>query len=440
MIKAAFVCLLFLTGFCSNSFSQTVYHIRFSFGDSTQGVNEAFLVRYEDGTGFIRATDPFAKDVVVEMEFEELYYIDSLGNIDSNILVIEGFDTKVIRGNSESDYPPLSFWFDKDVETGYFEPATVTSLSIEGTDSTLIFGDFTANLITEEELTEDFVLHFFNKDDDFYQNLFTAVTRVLTTEEKKTRMHLLIVANTEDEKIGSTCLKDKDRMEKTFTDLAEYLGIQLSTKIVYGKEYSKANVEAAITSIKPNPKDIVVFYYTGHGFSKTDNYQFPHLELRSKAYQSLEGNSLNMEEIFNNIKRKGALLNLVISDCCNTEVGAINTISGEHAVTKSSSLGWSLETCKALFLPPKPVSILMTAAAKGEMSAGNNDYGGFFTYHLRASLENYLSPFYQQSDITWAKIIEEAKKQTITKANRTWCLTPDAPKAKCVQHPVYKIQ
>jgi hypothetical protein len=81
----------------------------------------------------------------------------------------------------------------------------------------------------------------------------------------------------------------------------------------------------------------------------------------------------------------------------------------------------------------------MTAAAKGEMSAGNNSYGGFFTSNFRASLVNFLSPVFVQSGVSWQKLIDEAQKQTVKKASNTLCNLPDGRKERCVQHPVYKM-
>ncbi len=148
---------------------------------------------------------------------------------------------------------------------------------------------------------------------------------------------------------------------------------------------------------------------------------------------------LNIEDIYNNLKQKNAHVTLVISDCCNDLPEAAPSISGDVAMTRSSSLGWNLNNCMQLFLPSSKVAILMTAATKGELSAGNQSYGGFFTYNFRSALVNYLSPVFNLSDVTWPKLIEEAKSQTIKKATNTWCNLPDGTKARCVQHPAFKM-
>jgi hypothetical protein len=435
-----FFLFVFIT-YC-NAYSQSLYKFKYEFQEEhgMQGY-EAFLTRFDDGTGFIRVKffdNVDKKSYLVNMEMEESYDADEKkGTIDSSRLYFTGFNPTIITGDPSMKYSPDIFVFKKSETDGYYEPLEVIS---PDDDSSEDVGNFLeAKLLEENDLTEEFVLQFFTKNDEFYKNLFRATVRTLPADRPPVQLHLLIVANTEDENIGSTCVKDKDRTLKTFTDLADFLKFKLDVKTVFGKDYNKKNVEAAIQSIQAGPNDVVVFYYTGHGFSNpNDNYQYPHVELRAKSYEKLEGNSLSMEEIYNTIKRKGANLNIVMSDCCNSDPNASNIVSGDMAPTRSSSIGWSYDNCLKLFMPTKPVSILVTAASKGEMSAGNINFGGFFTYNFRSSLESSFGPFYLLP--TWQNILEEAKKETIKKAEHTLCVSPSGPTAKCKQTPVFKIE
>ncbi|MEP6596965.1 MAG: caspase family protein [Ginsengibacter sp.] len=429
---------------CSKLTAQSLYNFKFNYLDDNGNKEyyNAFMVRYDDGTGFIRASyidSATGEKYLVNMDMEESYEVnDMAGAADSSILYFEGIDPKVIMGDTTYGYDPDIFVFQNQENSEYYEPLKVLSVSDDGS---MVEGEFTeSKLLTQEDLTEEFVLQFFSEDEEFYQNLFNTTVRTLTSEEKQAKLHLLIVANTKDVDIGSTCVLDKDRTLKTFSDLADLLSIKLDAKTIFGDDYNKKNVEDAVASLNPSPRDIVVFYYSGHGFSMNDGHQFPYMELRAKSFQSLKDNSLNIEDIYNIIAKKGARVNLVISDCCNADPNAGTAISGDFAQTRSSSIEWSLQNCQQLFIPPQRVSILMTAAQKGELSAGNNNFGGFFTYNFRASLVNFLSPVHQFTGVSWDNLIEEAKAQTIAKADHTWCSMPDGGKAKCVQHPAYVIQ
>jgi hypothetical protein len=423
--------------------AQTIYNLKYTFkGDNGPEYYDALMIRYDDGTGFIRVNykDPATnKSYLIDMDMEENYDKDEkTGKVDSNYLYFDGFDPVVISGDTSEGYDADTYVFKKDPASGYYDPFEVQSNNDE--DGTITTGEFTeVNLIEMNELTEDFVLQFFLKSDQFYKDLFETSTRSLTNTEKGTTLHLIIVANTNDPDIGGTCALDKDRTLKTFSDLSEFMGIKLDSKVIFGDNYNINNVRDAVNTLNVSPQDIVVFYYSGHGFSKADNMQYPYIELRSKSFQSLDDNSLNIQDIYNSILQRKPNVTLVLSDCCNSAVDAEPSISGDVALTRSSSLGWNLNNCIQLFLPPTPVAILMTAAAKGEKSAGNLGYGGFFTYNLRSALVNYISPVFSLTNVSWTKLIDEAQKQTIAKASNTKCKQDNGTWAICVQHPMYKM-
>ena len=435
LLAPAFLCFNLLH-------AQTIYNLKYTFkGDNGPEYYNALMIRYDDGTGFIRVNYKDAatnKSYLIDMDMQEDYDTNqTTGKVDSNYLYFDGFDPVVISGDTSEGYDPDTYVFEKNPASGYYEP-----LEVESTDNndSISTGDFTeVNLIDKNELTEDFVLQFFLKTEPFYTDLFEATTRQLTNTEKATTLHVIIVANTNDPDIGGTCALDKDRTLKTFSDLSEFMGIKLDSKVIYGDNYNINNVRDAVSSLDVSPKDIVVFYYSGHGFSKADNQQYPYIELRSKSFQSLDDNSLNIQDIYNNILQKKPNVTLVFSDCCNSAVDAEPSISGDVALTRSSSLGWNLNNCLQLFLPPMPVAILMTAAAKGEKSAGNLGYGGFFTYNFRSTLVNYISPVFSLTNVSWQKLIEEAQKQTVTKASNTKCKQDNGTWAICAQHPMYKM-
>ncbi len=433
--------IFFLLLFISiTGFSQTVYELTYSFGEGKEKMdNRAFLVRNDDGTGFIRSVyvDPVNKKPhLVEMQMEEHYGSDEKGNEDTLLLVFEGKDPHLLIGTSQ--YPPDIFVFKFNEESGYYEPFQVLSPNDDGST---VEGDFTeARLLEDADLTEELVLQFFTEEDEFYINRFKTEVRTLTDVQKQTKLFLVVVANTEDLTIGKTCVIDKDATYKVFSQVAEFLGIQFVPTVIDGNTFSKANVDKAIAAIRPSPTDIVVFYYSGHGFNyEKEGYQYPYMDLRDKSFQMFGGQyTLNIESVYQKIKAKGARMNLIISDCCNNDPSQTTNISSEGASTRISSIGWDMENCRNLFMNPQKISILMTAAAKGELSAGNPNDGGIFTFNFRQSLEKFLKPF--STTATWKELADAARKQTIVKATHTWCRQADNTRKVCVQNPVFKIE
>ena len=438
-MKCRFTIFLLLL-FAGHSFAQTIYEFGYQFGEGKEMEQyHAFMVRNDDGTGFIRCIYPdkaTKKMNILNMEMEEHFGSDDKGNEDTTLLIFEGKNAELVQGTTS--YPPDIFVFKWNDETGFYEPETILSVNEDGSEAEGVFTD--VKLLEDADLTEELVLQYFIKQDEFYKNRFEAVVRTLNVQERKTQLFLVLIANTEDNVIGKTCEIDKNATYKTFSQVAEFLGIQFVPKVIFGKDFSKVNVDKAIDAIRPQPSDIVVFYYSGHGFANSnDGYRYPYMDLRDKSFQMFGGQyTLNIEAVYQKIKSKGARLNLVFSDCCNNDPSQSSTTSSDAASTRSSSIGWTMENCQALFMNPKPMSLLMTAASKGELSAGNPSDGGIFTFNFRESLEKFMGPFFK--NVTWPTLLANAQKQTIAKANHTWCLQPDNSRKVCVQNPVFKIE
>lgn len=421
--------------------AQTIYQVFYHF-DIAGGQEDykAFIYRNDDGTGFmrIRFTDLKTRtDNIVEASMQESFGTDERGEEDTNYLVFAGIDPKLIAG--QVLYPPDNFVFQLGQE-GYYEPSFVYSFHA---DSTEFRGELdSVFLLNQQDLDKELVLQYFTEQDEFYTNLFEASTRGLTAKEKGTRLLMMVVANTNDKTIGKTCAVDKESMYKTFSELAEFLEIGFVPTVITGDDFSKANVDKALNALRPTEQDIVVFYYSGHGFSdRNDAYSFPYLDLRDKSFQAFGGQyTLNMEAIYKKIKLKGGRLNLVLSDCCNNDPTQTSNISQETPSTRTSSIGWNKDKCLALFMNPARISILMTAARKGELSAGNTQDGGFFSFNFRQSLEKSIGLVNKDKEVSWTTILNNARTQTVERANRTLCRMPDESLQRCVQNPVFKLE
>jgi hypothetical protein len=457
-IKAALnlFTILLLIGLTSNS--QSVYYFQYNFHQSDDSIAyHAFFTRYEDGSGLLRIRfiePPKGQDVVAEMDIDEQPVLDNNGVLDSTHTLFNSINPRIIIGDSNEKINLPSFLFTYNPANDFLEPSAVFS-SVEKEKRVMNSKTtFVAELISNEGLNKNFVQQFFSEDEDFFVNLFTNKTKGLTPVEKGVRLHLLVVADTLDKEIGSACAKDMRRTVETFTGLTDFLGIKIFIKTICGKEYSKQNIQTAVNNLKPSVNDIVIFYYTGHGFRIPEKpARFPNLKL--KNFRNLRENfrdsitwinkdrrdnitySMNIEDIFNSIKKKRARFNLVMSDCCNNDIFSTNAVGTKPGKTKGSGIEWSEDNIRTLFLNKTPMSILLTAASSGEKATSNNDFGGFCSYFFKTSMENYCSKL--KTNVTWDLVLQDTQKQTIFKARHTYCDKPYIPANICQQNPDYKI-
>jgi len=403
------------------------------------------MLKNNDGSGLlrIRFENSDKQDILIEMDIDEQYLLDRSGMEDANTLVVKGINPRFIMGDQRSKYSSPAFIFKYNPANDFFEPSGVDKSSF-----------FSWQLIEGIALNKPFVSQFFSEDEDLYKSFFTPLTKGLSPLEKNMRLHLLIVADTLDESIGSACAKDITRAMQLFKDLTDYLGIKFLPKTICGKQYSLANVKAGINALRPLPDDIVVFYYTGHGFKIPEKPRpFPNLKLKNfktdirkfrdsaawRKQSRLENItfSLNMEDIFDSIRKKGARFNLVLSDCCNNDIFGTAAMGIKPGKTKGSGVEWKEDNIRTLFLNKSPMSILASACQAGQKSTCNLDFGGFFSYFFKQSMESFCSKL--KTNPTWDLILQSTMIQTTNKARHTYCDKPYIPENICNQTPVYKI-
>ncbi len=437
-----FLSLLFFTCISLATHSQSAYHFTYNCLKANDATTyKAFLLLNDDGTGLIRikyVLPPKGDSVLVTMDVQQQYPDMKLGNIDNSKTSFLLSNLNNIKGNPDTKYVLPVLWFKKSTASDEMEPWGVT---VNTTDTEKSMNPFSAvDYLDAKKLKQDknFVLQYFTRQDDFYKNLFESKTKALSPAEKNIKLYMLVVANVNDTIIGKSCAKDMKRSIETFKKLTTYLGIKFDTVKIFGDNYNKQNVEKAIDTLKPGANDIVVFYYTGHGFRKpTENSsRFPFIDLRPKPDRTFMVNSLNIENIFERIKKKNARLTLVISDCCNTEVNATNAVGTPIPGRKGLGIDWSQENVRALFLNEKKIAILAAAADAGQKASSNNEFGSFYSYFFKTSLEAHSSNLIR--DVSWAKVLEYAKTQTIYKAENTYCAKPYVDSNICVQTPMVK--
>ena len=454
---------LFIVSLLPHCMAQSVYTCYYRYpADSI--TYKVFLLRNDDGSGLIRIRYTPAKgkeDILVEAYPEEQIPLSANGEPDTTRLLIRAVSPMAIQSQGQAlPYLPV-FVFGLPPQSAYFEPLGVRRDEGDSQpDPRFAFG---WQLMDYATLNRELVGQYFSEDDDFYRNLFRPLTRGLSPAEKNIRMHLLIVADTLDKKIGKASLLDMEKMKSLLQSVTGFLGIHLYTDIVYGKTYHKAGVQAALNRLSQatagRPDDIIVFYYTGHGFRNPDRpRKFPNIKLKNfvvprpdrfrTARDSLVWvkkerdanlvNSLNMEDIYNRIRKMGTRMNLVIADCCNDDIFSVNIEALKPAGTKGSGIEWDEKNIRSLFLDKTPLSILVGAAKEGQKAATKNGFGAIYTDFLKKSLENHCSKL--RTNISWDLVLGQAATQTTARVRGSYCGSPRIPENACRQEPVFQVK
>lgn len=282
------------------------------------------------------------------------------------------------------------------------------------------------------------VLTFYNNTDPFYQHLLTDGDRDIKPTSN-VKLYLIAVSNTLDSTVGPLATKDSQSVVQTFRDMAKAAKIPPPSIItVSASNFNKKAVDAAINKVRPGKNDILVFYYSGHGFRfEKDTVPFARMSLRTnKKKQPLELNNLSLDDVYKRLLSKGARFTLVLGDCCNTLVptpsGLGNDLLRPRKDGGRAGLQLNPDVFKTLFLSPQRRSILVSSAEAGQKSWGNEDIGSYYTFCFMGQLKKWL--YGAALNPTWPLLLKDTKNEAALKAKGVEC----EPNVRCKQYAVAK--
>ncbi|MBI3135270.1 MAG: caspase family protein [Bacteroidetes bacterium] len=230
------------------------------------------------------------------------------------------------------------------------------------------------------------------------------------------KIHLIVVANTLISDIGSSTQVDVNNILGEVTGISEAMGVDMNNVLISDKQFTKKNVETFMASFNPGPNDVVIFMYSGHGYrfsNQTEKY--PQLDMRYSEYQPIDdAATMNLKQVFDVIVQKGARLNLVLGDCCNSDIGFSRSV-GSSFMNSRSSVDPDVNKLKQLFLMTDG-DIIAAGASKGEYSWCTMNNGGFFTCSFIGALREEISKFKQDDEPDWGDVMTGTVNGTLKKS------------------------
>jgi hypothetical protein len=396
-----------------------------------------FLTVNTDGSGSarVRYVNPFdGTQKLVAQEYKDttstLNASESISRYLTNIgtnLLLEGMEDSV------SLQTRIIFTQQTENKEVFYEPNGVEFFSSPSDWKLATMKNHKKYTYDELRQEKDLLRVFYKPNDPIFEYLLIKNSRggaTFTSAELESKMYLIAVANTLDKKIGSSTQKDLDKINALFAKLAGNMGIPFTSYNISGSDFSINNVKRRIRKISPNSSDILIFYFSGHGFrydEDTDKYARMSLRTNSEI-QPLSKNNLQISYVADLLKNKGAHVTIVIGDCCNENIGSSIPAGVDVLRPRGSTSNEKLnvEVCKKLFFPSKPLTIVAGSAEKGQLSVGNPSLGGFFTNFLESNLTNSL--YGMNGTSSWLKILKDAGDKT-----RRQALTALCGDKRCVQ-------
>lgn len=424
--------------------SQTLYKTEFKGIDGT--IYKGLLVYYNEEKAFMRIRYKSGNSYeIINTKYKSKTGVTQKNK--KNYLLLIGSEPYSVtkRSDASSYYKPDYFIFlwDKDTYNSNSDLKIYVTDDKELNRENWIECNYFKEVSTEE-LTEEFLKKFFRTDEQIYYTLLKLNKENYQQEysynnsynnqnytTSKPTFHLIIVANTAIPDIGKSCSIDLNAMKNEFNGIASFLNVKINNYIIEGQDFNKNKLLRVLDNLTVNPNDVIIFYYTGHGFrwaDQTDKY--PSLDMRSSEYMQMSmENAIYLNQIINKIEKKGARMNLILSDCCNVSNGR-NGVTSSSYIAGRSFQGADKAKLEKLFFRSNG-TIISSACAPGEVAWCNPSVGGFFTVSFFQALKEEVG-LLNDKQPSWENIMENTRKNTRNKSQDCYqCKT---------QNPIYTIK
>jgi len=432
--KLAAAVLIYLASF--SLAAQSLYEIKFV--DKQKNPYKGFLVFFNEGNAYMRIA--YTSNNVYNVVNVDYTLRNGTNHQGTQYSMLTGYNPVYITDNKAGlRYNPDYFIWFYDEHTKKWGTPYTTDDSLLNVNNYILVDSYTK--LDPQNINDTYLREFFGSEESQYFSLRkmcgltsdsddgtvargTGRNNTTTTDNKNkynssSTLHLVLIANTLDPSIGTGCATDERNLRNEFNEVADALGVSFREHIVDGTAFSKENVQAELNSLQPSENDIVLFIYRGHGFRYKDQKEdWPRMDLRTSSYAAINDNSsMNLAEVYGILKSKGARLNIILGDCCNSEVD-VSSVTTSNYLTFQVDNNSDISKLKKLFLNSNGV-ILSSAAQKGEVS-WNTPEGGLYSMSFLQALREEIS--YLSSDpCNWNDIISKTINLARNKSTATYC-------------------
>lgn len=214
--------------------------------------------------------------------------------------------------------------------------------------------------------------------------------------QEVTTLHVLLVMDTSDPNIAKGVRVDLENIKRT---LSEHIPKSRHTvTVIDGPAITPDRVLNYFKSLKVQPTDGLLFYYSGHGSMRDGKGHT--LELQKGTHP------LFRSDLIKAMKAKQAAATIVLTDCCSDRNETPTDFVLQAGKPRGAPTAIS-PIAKKLFFQPQPKGVVDITAATNDVALSDEVHGGFFTYGLCRTLNKH-----EQTPIGWKEFHQSVAKAT----------------------------
>ncbi|MDB6081540.1 MAG: hypothetical protein JWO53_812 [Chlamydiia bacterium] len=211
-------------------------------------------------------------------------------------------------------------------------------------------------------------------------------------------LHVLLSADTISN-VKKASKRDLENLQKELLFISSATGMPLRTTLLKGSMLSIASIQAWLKNEVINPDDVVLIYYTGHGFrTKKSPSIWPYIYLPATK------EAIDINDLVRALTTKPAALYITIADCCNNlikpKIQARFTYPHSFAPSSQAHLTTGY---RKLFLESR--GIIIASGSKPKKRSWATAKGGIFTNAFLLSLKNEAA----EHNPDWKRLFKKVK-------------------------------
>lgn len=211
-------------------------------------------------------------------------------------------------------------------------------------------------------------------------------------------IHLIIAGDTQSD-LRQQVQKDVAFMKNRGQALANELGKTYRPAIFIEENLTRPGILSYLDSKNFDASDIVIFYFTGHGFrTKEKQSKWPNL------YFTKSNTCMELDEIVERLSQKNPQFALIIADCCNNYTDQV--MPGVQYFQFEPLSHHTFHPKVAELFKNSSGLLVISGAEPGGFSWSNNE-GGILTAAFFEALG-----FRSRSTVNWDQVQDNVKLQT----------------------------
>ncbi|MCX6216947.1 caspase family protein [Spirosoma sp.] len=236
--------------------------------------------------------------------------------------------------------------------------------------------------------------------------------------------HLLVFADTDDPGLSAPNLMNISFLTEMSETVCQATGLKNRMAVYKGSDFLATRCDQVLTALRPEPNDVVFFYFMGHGWNNSETEE-PMLLFKAAGQNPGPANSRNLKAVFEQLRRKGNRLTLAFGESCNSAINDRSRAKPGSVHVMNVSVN-NPEQLKKLFLESR-MSILLHTCKRNQKSNSSEDGGWFFTSFMEQFKQVVARPSRQPAQ--WESLLQASTKATVDFAREQGA----------VQEPVFHI-